>query len=145
MAMVEEDAKHLITVLGFSWLLLNFAMKLRSDIDHLRNRIVFQLDKDMRIEDKKVRKYMLDKDIKERADTLIFLIFIYAFAMITIASMTTYNCEGAFLCFNSAMIVLIYVLGVLGLVGGLIVVMKWRKDYKDWKDRIEGTLPNPTE
>jgi len=135
---MDENIKHLLTILGFSWLLLNFSVKLRSDIDRLRNRIVYQLDKDFVIKDQETRIYMFKKDIRERIGVLIGLMVGYSAIMFFVAENTSGGCKFE-LC--KALHNLLYILGITGLVGGVFVAYLGFKDYKKWEKHIDSTAP----
>ncbi len=130
---MDPEIKHLITILSFSWLFLKFSMKLRSDIDLPRNRIVFQMDKDFVVEDQEIREYMLKKDIGERAWALIGLILIYSAIMFVFAVTTTVtmgDCE-------KELCKAINLLALGGLAGGIFIPFLWVQDYKFLKGQIK--------
>ena len=136
--MDTEGLKQLAVILGIMWVFLNFAIRIRSDIDQLRNRIVYNLDKDQKIEDQELRLYMLKKDINERALTLIGLIFGFAALMLYLAYVTKDCPEGIhfFLCANALPFL---VLGCLGVLGGCGVSWLWKGDYEKWRKHIAGS------
>ena len=138
----------LLTLLGLSWLLLNFAMKFRTEIDQLRDRIVFQTDKDKAVHDTQLRLYLLRKDLGERCAVLCLILLLYAAVMlfigVTMARSTFDGSEASGLLW--ALIVLFHVAGIGGLAGGAVVAIFGKQDYKNWQTYIRsGELPTPSD